>query len=154
MLLTIEKDDLLDGQIIELLKDHLKDMYATSPAESVHALKIDELKQPDIQFWAAKVNHQVVGCIALKYQNKHYAEIKSMRTVPAKRGFGVAQKLLNTVIEHAKENHLQHLKLETGTQDFFLPARTLYFKNGFVETQPFAQYKLDKHSTFMTLALD
>ena len=39
MLLTIEKDDLLDGQIIELLKDHLKDMYVIP--ENIFATELE-----------------------------------------------------------------------------------------------------------------
>lgn len=44
-------------------------------------------------------------------------------------------------------------RLETGTQDFFAPARRLYARHGFVETVPFDSYDEDQHSTFMLRAL-
>ena len=43
--------------------------------------------------------------------------------------------------------------LETGAADFFLPARKLYEKFGFDYCQPFADYKPDPYSVFMTRVL-
>ena len=43
--LQIKIDDLSSGEVLALLEEHLKDMYATSPAESVHALDVDALKR-------------------------------------------------------------------------------------------------------------
>lgn len=45
------------------------------------------------------------------------------------------------------------LNLETGTQDYFAPARSLYRKFGFADCGPFGQYKQDPHRHFMTLTL-
>ncbi|MEE4246660.1 MAG: hypothetical protein V2I33_14715 [Kangiellaceae bacterium] len=43
-------DDLTGGVVIELLEEHLEDMYATSPPESVYALDLTELKASRITF--------------------------------------------------------------------------------------------------------
>ena len=48
----------------------------------------------------------------------------------------------------------RRVSLETGTQEFFRPARTLYEKYGFRECGPFADYRLDPNSVFMTLELE
>ena len=39
------------ASVVKMLEQHLEDMYATSPPESVHALDLNELKQDDIRFW-------------------------------------------------------------------------------------------------------
>jgi putative acetyltransferase len=43
--------------------------------------------------------------------------------------------------------------LETGTADFFRPARRLYEKFGFNYYAPFADYHPSPHNTFMTRTL-
>ncbi|PYE34271.1 putative acetyltransferase [Idiomarina fontislapidosi] len=151
--MEVRLDDLSDGKVIALLEEHLRDMYATSPAESVHALKIHELKAPDITFFSARENQQLAGCIAIKRLNQDSAEIKSMRTVSTHRNKGVASKLLAHVLDFAKQNSYKTIGLETGTQDYFLPARNLYAKFGFTETGPFGSYKLDPSSYFMQRVL-
>ncbi|NOH99488.1 GNAT family N-acetyltransferase, partial [Vibrio sp. 99-70-13A1] len=50
--MEIKIDDLSGGEVIELFEEHLADMYATSPPESVHALDVDALKSPDITFFS------------------------------------------------------------------------------------------------------
>jgi putative acetyltransferase len=39
--LQIKIDDLTHPEVAELLQEHLNDMYASSPAESVHALDLE-----------------------------------------------------------------------------------------------------------------
>ena len=48
--MQIVVDDLTGIEVFNLLNEHLQDMYATSPAESVHALDISKLQAPDITF--------------------------------------------------------------------------------------------------------
>ena len=45
------------------------------------------------------------------------------------------------------------LSLETGSWDYFRPARALYARHGFVECLPFADYAPDPNSVFMSLEL-
>jgi putative acetyltransferase len=146
--------DNLDSQaVIQLLKDHLDDMYATTPAESVHALDVESLKHSSITFWRAEKNGEILGCIAIKELNSKHAEIKSMRTAANARNQGVGSALLNHVIKVAKFRNYQQISLETGAMDFFKPARKLYENNGFIYCQAFANYKSDVNSCFMTLKL-
>ncbi|RYF38555.1 MAG: GNAT family N-acetyltransferase, partial [Comamonadaceae bacterium] len=51
--LQIRLDDLSDPRIEAFMQEHLQDMHATSPPESVHALDMDQLRQPEIAFWSA-----------------------------------------------------------------------------------------------------
>ena len=75
-----------------------------------------------------------------------------MRTAKQFRGTGVASQLLLFALEHAKMKGYSLVSLETGTQEYFLAARTLYKKFGFVDCGPFANYVLDPNSHFMTRA--
>src|SRR5207302_863441 len=47
----IRVDDLRGPEIVALLEEHLRDMYRVSPPESVHALDLDGLRQPEVTFW-------------------------------------------------------------------------------------------------------
>jgi putative acetyltransferase len=65
----------------------------------------------------------------------------------------VASRILTTVIAECRNRGIRELNLETGSQDFFAPARALYAKHGFVERGPFADYVEDPGSVYLTLAL-
>ena len=47
----------------------------------------------------------------------------------------------------------RRVSLETGAEEFFAPARALYARHGFEECAPFAAYRPDPLSVFMTRAL-
>ncbi|HAS6482942.1 TPA: GNAT family N-acetyltransferase [Vibrio parahaemolyticus] len=151
--MRIEIDDLERPQVIALLEEHLQDMYATSPPESVHALDVSKLKLPSITFWTGWDGEQLLGCVAMSQLEDGHTELKSMRTTPSARKQGVASRLLNHVIEQAKHQGIQRLSLETGSMAFFEPAHRLYEKHGFVYCEPFGDYQPDPNSRFMTLAL-
>ena len=146
-------DDLQGEPIRLLLEEHLRDMRAWSPPESVHALDLDKLRRPEISFWTLWEGDELLGCGALKDLGSHEAEIKSMRTANAHRGKGVGAEMLAHILSTAKQRDLKRLNLETGTQTQFAPARALYSRAGFTVCGPFADYALDQYSCFMTLRL-
>ncbi|EJG1667242.1 GNAT family N-acetyltransferase [Vibrio parahaemolyticus] len=151
--MRIEIDNLERPQVLALLEEHLQDMYAASPPESVHALDVSKLKLPSITFWTGWDGDQLLGCVAMSQLEDGHAELKSMRTTPLARKQGVASRLLNHVIEQAKHQGIQRLSLETGSMAFFEPAHRLYEKHGFAYCEPFGDYQPDPNSRFMTLAL-
>lgn len=151
--IEIKIDDLSGGEVIELLEEHLADMYATSPAESVHALDLEGLKSPDITFFSAWKDSQLLGCVAIKELNTQHAELKSMRTSQFARKSGVASQLLQHVLDTAGIRQYQTISLETGSEDYFKAARNLYEKFGFGYCEPFADYELDPYSQFMSIEL-
>ena len=146
-------DEPLRPDVLRLLEGHLADMRATSPPESVHALDPTALVGPGLSFWTLREDGALLGCAALKELDAEHAEIKSMRTTPAARRRGVARRLLDHVLVAAVERGYARVSLETGTQDFFAPARALYLSRGFVECGPFAPYVPDPHSAFFTRPL-
>lgn len=151
---AIAPADLTDASVLAVLEEHLRDMHATSPACSVHALDVTGLQQPDVSVWAAVDGDEVLGTVALKELDPQHGELKSMRTVAAARGRGIGRLLLGHVVAEARARGYRRLSLETGSRDFFLPARTLYARAGFVETGPFADYVLDPESVYMTMELE
>ena len=158
-MIRIERDNPGRADVQQLLSEHLADMFATSPAESVHALDSAALSGPDITFWSAREDSEVLGCGALKLLEHSEAgtmqgEIKSMRTAAHARGRGIGALLLTHILAAARQGGYDRLYLETGSQDFFAPARRLYQRHGFDFCPPFAGYGDDPNSSFMTLALD
>lgn len=155
--LLIRLDDLSDPRIAAFMEEHLQDMRATSPPESVHALDMNKLRQPEIAFWTAWLNEpagpMLAATAAIKRLDAEHAELKSMRTAAALRGRGLARRMLRHVLAEARQRGYRRLSLETGTQAFFEPAHQLYASEGFVVCEPFGSYRIDPHSCYMTLAL-
>ena len=63
---------------------------------------------------------------------------------------GVGQAILNHIIQEAKARGYSRLSLETGSGEAFKPALALYARNSFEVCDPFADYKPDPFSVFMT----
>jgi len=151
--MRIERDDLLRPEVHALLNEHLASMYALSPAESVHALALDELKRPDVTFWTVWEDGILLGCGALKELDATHGEVKSMRTPANLRRRGAGRAVLTHILAEARARGYRRLSLETGSMEAFRPAQKLYESFGFVYCGPFGPYKEDPYSTFMTLEL-
>lgn len=151
--MIIKIDDLRGPEIAALLEDHLHSMTLHSPPESIHALDLEGLRKPEITFWSAWENGELLGCGALKELDKNHAEVKSVKTASAHLRKGVAQQIMLHILEVAKTRGYTHLSLETGSMEAFLPARKLYEALGFSYCDPFADYILDENSMFMTKTL-
>lgn len=152
--IEIREDDLSGQEIAALLSHHLAFSARQAPAESDHALDLDGLRGADVTFWSVWQGGALVGCGALKELTPDHGEIKSMHTVGAHRGQGIGGRLLDHLIGEARRRGYRRLSLETGAMDGYAAARALYMRFGFTECAPFADYREDPHSTFMTLALD
>jgi putative acetyltransferase len=151
--MRIVPDDLTAPAVRDLIAEHLDEMYATSPAESVHALPLAALESPDVTVWSAWDGDEALGCGALKELDETHGEIKSMRTRAAARGRGVGAAILATILAEASARGYRRLSLETGSEEHFAPARRLYARHGFAECPPFADYVEDPNSVFMTREL-
>ncbi len=151
--LRIAVEDPIARDVRALLEEHLADMHATTPPESVHALDIAALRVDAVTFWSAREETVLLGCGALLELSPTDGEIKSMRTSRAHRRRGVARAILETIMDEAARRGYERLSLETGSPDFFAPARRLYAQYGFTQCGPFGDYLLDPNSIFMTLPL-
>jgi putative acetyltransferase len=152
--MKIVVDDLSSPEIAEFLDGHVQEMRSITPLESKHALDLDGLRTPEITFWSIWDGGTLVGCGAIKRLDAGHAELKSMRTAPTRKRSGIASLLLEHIVTEAEQMGFTRLSLETGSAEFFRPARQLYEKFGFGYCVPFADYRPDPHSVFMTRALD
>lgn len=151
--MEIRLDNLRGPEIIRLLDEHLHSMTLHSPPESVHALDLEALRQPDVSFWSVWEDSELLGCGAIKELDARHGEIKSMRTAAGHLRKGVAATLMQHILRVARQRSYQRLSLETGSAAAFAPARSMYARFGFVPCEPFADYVPDPHSVFMTRTL-
>lgn len=149
--MEIRTSELNNPSVILLLEEHHQDMLIHSPPESVHALDLSKLAQPNITFYSVWQNNELAGCGALKELDSAHGEIKSMRTSQHFLRKGVAKLLIDHIISQAKSRGYRKISLETGTAVAFKPAQKLYQQQGFKECLPFADYQADPFSTFMTI---
>ncbi|WP_291296616.1 GNAT family N-acetyltransferase [Elioraea sp.] len=152
-MLRIAEGGLDDARVVALLHHHLTRARAVTPEGSAHALDLSGLKVPAISFWSAWEGEALAGVGALKAMSAADGEVKSMHTAEAARRRGVGAALLRHVIAAARDRGMERLFLETGSFDYFAPARALYAAHGFVECAPFGDYRPDPNSTFMRLDL-
>ncbi len=148
--MDIRLDDPRRTEVARLLREHLDDAAAHSPPESAHALDVEALCSPDVTFWTAWDGDELLGCGALLELDSRHGEIKSMRTVAGHLRKGVASKILEHIIAAAESRGYTRLSLETGSMAAYAPARALYARYGFAESEPFAGYTHDPCSVFMT----
>jgi putative acetyltransferase len=146
----IVADDLSGAAIRALLEQHFAGMLANSPAGSCHFLDFDGLRAGNVTFWSIHDGNALAGCGALKQLDAGHGEIKSMRTAGAFLRRGVAARMLDHIIAEARRRGLTRLSLETGSGAAFDPAIALYRRYGFADCEPFADYKPDPFSRFMT----
>lgn len=151
--MQIRLDDFSGPEVRALLEEHLRNMNQLSPPESVHALDLAALRQPDITFWTIWTDGVLLGCGALKALDARHGEVKSMRTAIAHRRKGAARAILTHIIGEAQRREYARLSLETGSFAAFAPARTLYESFGFTYCPPFGDYVDDPNSVFLTRVL-
>src|SRR2546426_551978 len=107
-----ERPDTPDAMaLITELDAHLIPMY---PPESHHGYPVEKLLREGVAFFVARQNGAAAGCGGIQLVGKEYGEIKRMYVRPAYRGLGFGKLILNRLTEHALEQGVQLLRLETG----------------------------------------
>ena len=151
--MNIELDDVTRPQVLDLLREHLANMYELSPPDQVFAFDASELQAPDVTFWTVWQGDELLGCGALKELDPQHGEVKSMRTPRAARRKGAGKAVIEHIIATARSRGYERLSLETGSHPDFGPAHRLYESYGFVRCGPFSSYKENENSVFMTMLL-
>jgi putative acetyltransferase len=152
-MMRIVEGDFSDPRVIALLKIHLTTARAETAPGSAHALDLTGLQSPDISFWTIWDNETLLGIGALKQFSGDHGEVKSMHTARSVRGRGVGSAMLRHIVATARASGMARLSLETGSWDYFEPARAFYRSHGFIECPPFGDYVPDPNSVFMSLDL-
>ncbi|KAJ3158394.1 hypothetical protein HDU86_002860 [Geranomyces michiganensis] len=121
--------------LVDELKEHLACLY---PAENLYGADVHTLVKDGVKFFLflIRVDAKAAGCVGLKiYPGNKYGELKRMYVRPAFRGLGLGKKLLERVLEAAKENNVPIVRCETGTLQ--PEAIGLYQRAGFSVRGPF-----------------
>jgi putative acetyltransferase len=153
MSIVIDRVESATPELASFLQAHHAEMEHTAPAESRHALVLERLLTPRVRLFAGHLDGSPVATGALATVEDGHEELKSMRTDPAVRGRGLGRSMLAFLLADARARGIRRVSLETGSAEFFVPARAMYAAAGFVECGPFGGYLPDPHSTFMTLDL-
>ncbi len=138
------------SEVNHLLIKHFIELRAASPEGSAHVLDIPGLKVSSIKFWSLWENEKLFGCGALKFLDKNHGEFKSIRIHDDFRNKGNGIKIIDHLIEEAKKLDIKRISLETGAGKFFDPARKLFKRCDFKPCKPFAHYKEDINSIYLT----
>lgn len=140
------------SHVAELLAHHLSELHA---AMDGHAFALDAsgLAVSGVTFWTAWQDTTLLGFGALKELDSSHGEVKSMRAAPAARGTGVGRTLLDHIVAEARRRGYARLSLETGTAALHIPAVALYRSAGFIQSEPFADYRPSPHNQFFRLNL-
>ena len=140
-------------EVNQLLSKHFIELRAASPEGSAHVLDIPGLKVTSIKFWSLWQNDMLLGCGALKFLEKGHGEFKSIRIHDDFRKQGNGVNVINHLINEAIKLNIKKLSIETGAGEFFKPARKLFKQCGFEPCGPFAHYKDDVNSVYLSKVL-
>jgi len=146
---TIAPDPLESADVLDLLRLHLTEMHAASPACKVHAMPPERLREDDVTFYTVREGDALAAVGALKALGDAKGELKSMRATSEFRGKGAGRALLENLISEARARGYSWLGLETGRTQEFADARTLYERYGFRECEAFNGYTSDDFSLCM-----
>ncbi|WP_051400146.1 GNAT family N-acetyltransferase [Haloechinothrix halophila] len=152
--IEIAPDDPRAADVRALLTQHLEFANEHSPPEDVHALDIEGLLDLVITFFSCRSGGQLLAVGALKQLDDRHAEVKSMHTTRDTRGRGIGRRMVEHLIDVARERGFERISLETGSMAAFAPARALYASVGFEPCEPFGNYSASPNSVYMTLTLE
>jgi putative acetyltransferase len=124
------------------------------PPESNHQDDVSELSKPNVFFIGAFENDKLIGTRAVKVlsHDQIYGEIKQVFVLPQYRSKGAAKLIMNALEKHLSEKGIRLARLETGCKQ--PEAIGLYKKLGYLERNPFGEYKPDPLSIFMEKKLN
>lgn len=90
---------------------------------------------PQGRLYVLKVNHYVVGCIALRKIDDEYCEMKRLFIKPEMRGQHLGYMLVEKIIKETKEIGYHYMLLDT--LPFLKSAIHMYKKFGFIEIEAY-----------------
>lgn len=143
-MITPERPDTVEAMaLINELEAYLEPMY---PPVSRHGYSIDKLLRENVAFFLIRYQEAPAGCGGIQLFGTEYGELKRMYVRPQFRGLGLAKQMLNHLAEHARQQGVELLRLETGIHQ--TEAIGLYERAGFQRIGPFGPYWDDPLSLF------
>ncbi len=145
---TIERESPFASGIADLIAASDAFMTALYPAESNHAIDLNELAHPTMRLFIARRNGEALGSIAYRV-GREWVEIKRLYVHDAARGAGLGRRLIVHLLEAIAAEQIDWVRLETGIYND--AALKLYESLGFQRIGPFEPYGPDPYSVFMEL---
>jgi putative acetyltransferase len=143
-LIAAERPDTVDATtLIGELDRCLEPLY---PQESRHGFRVEQLLHEAVAFFVMRHDGVPAGCGGVKLFGTAYGEIKRMYVRPQFRGSGLGKLMLNHLADHARQQGVVVLRLETGI--YQSEAIGLYERCGFQRIGPFGAYQEDPLSVF------
>jgi putative acetyltransferase len=125
--------------LIEELDAHLAPLYNI---ESRHGYSVEKLIRQGVHFFVLRHDGVPAGCGGIQFftpeNEPAYGEVKRMYVREQFRGKGFGRIILDRLAEHAAQNGIKLLRLETGI--YQKAAIRLYEQYGFVRIPPFGDY--------------
>lgn len=106
--------------------------------EETFGYSADRLEQAGVHLVGARLGGALVGIAGVEVTDGGFAELKRFYVVPASRGTGVADALIETLVAYAGERGVRVLRLETGDRQH--AAMRFYRRHGFRDTPRFGPY--------------
>jgi putative acetyltransferase len=148
--ITPERPDTADAiLLITELEAQLDPLY---PRESRHGLSVEQLLAQDVAFFLLRAGGEPAGCGGVKLFGSDYGEVKRMYVRPRYRGSGLGKMMLVHLENHARNQGVGLLRLETGIHQ--RAAIGLYKRAGFTRIPPFGDYWDDPLSLFYEKPLE
>jgi ribosomal protein S18 acetylase RimI-like enzyme len=110
----------------------------------------DDLALPHGLLLVAHEDGDVLGCAGLRLLPGRIGEVTRVFVVPAARRRGLASRLLSCLEDHAREQRVSVLRLETRRD--LVEARRLYARHGYLEMRPFSHGPYADHWFGKTLS--
>ena len=122
------------ASLISELDDVLGALYEP---EQRHGYSIEQIFQPNVRLFIARLGDNAVGCGAVAFFDR-YAEVKRMYVRDSARGQGVADAILARIEAEVRGAGLSVLRRETGDRQ--VAAMRLYARAGFRACPAFRAY--------------
>lgn len=122
---------LIDALTVELADSGYSD-------DETFGYSLDQLEVSGVHLVGASHDGTLVGLGGVELQEDTFAELKRFYVDPAHRGQGVADALIETLVEHARAHGATTVRLETGDKQH--AAMRFYARHGFEVVPKFGPY--------------
>jgi putative acetyltransferase len=113
---------------------------------------LEQLEASGVHLVGASVAGELVGIGGVELQADGFAELKRFYVDPAYRGQGVADSVIEALVQHARTAGATTVRLETGDQQH--AAMRFYARHGFAVVDRFGPYVDSATSVCMARMLD